>query len=144
MQGSPGARTELLNRQHPHTIERQHVTNAITGRDRGSHPGPRAGKGGGDVKRTARFAAAAAVILVAGAVGWGMTGAALGDELLKIGAPVAATGPTAREGVLTKQGYDLWAETVNTRGGIRVGGKAYKVQIVYYDDQSKPQTSAEL
>ena len=96
------------------------------------------------MKRTARFAAAAAVILVAGAAGWGTAGAALGDELLKIGAPVAATGPTAREGVLTKQGYDLWAETVNTRGGIRVGGKAYKVQIVYYDDQSKPQTSAEL
>src|SRR5437016_5662196 len=97
------ARTELLNHhQHPHALERQHVINAITGRDWGSHPGPRAGKGGRDVKRTARFAAAAAAIVVAGAVGWGTAGAAPGDELLKIGAPVAATGPTAREGVLTK------------------------------------------
>src|SRR5207302_9349339 len=96
------------------------------------------------VKTSAGFAAAAAAIVFDGAVGWGTAGAAPGDELMEIGAPVAATGPTARESVLTKQGYDLWAETVNTRGGIKAGGKAYKVQIVYYDDQSKPQTSAEL
>ena len=71
-------------------------------------------------------------------------GPASGDEMLRIGAPLAATGADAREGALTKAGYDLWAETVNTRGGIKVGGTAYKVQIVYYDDQSKPQISAEL
>jgi branched-chain amino acid transport system substrate-binding protein len=67
-----------------------------------------------------------------------------GEEILKIGAPLAATGADAREGALTKQGYDLWADTVNARGGITVGGTAYKVQIVYEDDQSKAQISAEL
>ncbi|HKW93150.1 MAG TPA: amino acid ABC transporter substrate-binding protein [Methylomirabilota bacterium] len=70
--------------------------------------------------------------------------AAAPQEILKIGAPLAATGPQAREGALAKQGYDLWADTVNARGGVKVDGKAYTVQIVYYDDQSKPQTSAEL
>lgn len=83
-------------------------------------------------------------VVVAGAlVGWA-GGPARGDEVLKIGAPLAATGADAREGALTKQGYDLWAETVNARGGIKVGNAAYKVQIIYYDDQSRPQTSAEL
>jgi branched-chain amino acid transport system substrate-binding protein len=69
---------------------------------------------------------------------------ARGAEVLKIGAPLAATGPDAREGALTKDGYDLWAEAANARGGVKVGNASYRVQIVYYDDQSKPQTSAEL
>ncbi len=86
---------------------------------------------------------AAAVIVASTLIG--IAGSpAPGQEFLKIGAPLSATGPTAKEGALAKQGYDLWAETVNTRGGIQVGGKTYKVQIVYYDDQSKPQVSAEL
>jgi len=69
---------------------------------------------------------------------------ARGAEVLKIGAPLAATGKDAREGALAKQGYDLWAETVNAHGGLKIGSKTYTVKIVYYDDQSKPQISAEL
>ncbi|HTX52444.1 MAG TPA: amino acid ABC transporter substrate-binding protein [Candidatus Baltobacteraceae bacterium] len=65
-------------------------------------------------------------------------------DVLAIGAPLAATGADAREGALSKQGYDLWADTVNAKGGIPVGGKHYQVRILYYDDQSKPQISAEL
>ncbi|HKV43300.1 MAG TPA: amino acid ABC transporter substrate-binding protein [bacterium] len=91
-----------------------------------------------------RFAVALAAICVVGALGWGTNGPALGQEILKIGAPLAVTGADAREGALTKDGYDLWAETVNTRGGIKVGTTTYKAQLVYYDDQSKPQVSAEL
>ncbi len=89
------------------------------------------------------IAALTATILTAVVIG-NVGGTAVGEEMLKIGAPLAVTGPDAREGALTKAGYDLWAETVNTRGGIKVGAKAYKVQLIYYDDQSKPQTSAEL
>ena len=91
-----------------------------------------------------RLIAALTATAVAALLIWSAGGTAGGEEVLRIGAPLAATGPDAREGALTKQGYDLWAETVNTRGGIKVGNKSYKVQIVYYDDQSKPQTSAEL
>jgi branched-chain amino acid transport system substrate-binding protein len=94
--------------------------------------------------RHVRWAAALAVAAVAGTLVWGTGGPSQAQEVLKIGAPLAATGADAREGALTKQGYDLWAEAVNARGGITVGGTAYKVQILYYDDQSKPQTSAEL
>ncbi|HEX4834979.1 MAG TPA: amino acid ABC transporter substrate-binding protein [bacterium] len=83
-------------------------------------------------------------MIVATALAGAVTGPSRGAEVLKIGAPLAATGADAREGALTKQGYDLWAETVNARGGIKVGGTQYTVQIVYYDDQSKAQISAEL
>src|SRR5437588_6115245 len=96
------------------------------------------------VGRYRRLAGALTALIVLGTLAWGAGGPAGGQEILKIGAPLAATGADAREGALTKQGYDLWVETVNTRGGIKVGGTAYKAQILYYDDQSKPQISAEL
>jgi branched-chain amino acid transport system substrate-binding protein len=96
------------------------------------------------VARYARCVASLVAVLVVGTLVWGIGSPATGADILKIGAPLAATGADAREGALTKAGYDLWAESVNTRGGIKVGNTAYKVQLVYYDDQSKPQISAEL
>ncbi len=94
--------------------------------------------------RGLRFLGALIAVLTATAFGLGIPRPARAEEVLKIGAPLAATGADAREGALAKQGYDLWAETVNATGGIKVGDKHYKVQIIYYDDQSKPQISAEL
>ena len=101
-------------------------------------------QGGMRMSRYARHLAAFVAVFVAGALVWGVSGPAVGEGILKIGAPLAATGADAREGALTKDGYDLWAETANTRGGVKVGNTPYKVQIIYYDDQSKPQISAEL
>jgi ABC-type branched-subunit amino acid transport system substrate-binding protein len=46
------------------------------------------------------------------------------------------TGPLAPEAIKQQQGYDLWAEQANKAGGISVGGKKYKVEIVYADYQS--------
>src|SRR5262249_36212616 len=77
------------------------------------------------------FALVAALVSVS--LSQGFVGLARAEDVIKIGAPLAATGAEAREGVLAKQGYDLWAETVNARGGIKVADKTYKVQIVYYD-----------
>lgn len=70
--------------------------------------------------------------------------AASAQDALKLGAAVSLTGPFSREGQLLRDGYDLWKDTVNAQGGIKVGGKTYKVEIVYYDDESKAQTSARL
>jgi len=95
------------------------------------------------VRSKSRVLIALAAVVVMGALGV-TAGALHGEEILKLGAPLAATGADAREGALAKQGYDLWADAVNARGGIKAGPHTYKVQIVYYDDQSKAQTSAEL
>ena len=62
--------------------------------------------------------------------------AAHAQETIRFGAPLPITGPLAPEAVKQKQGYDLWAETVNKAGGINVGGKRMKVEIVYTDYQS--------
>ena len=53
-------------------------------------------------------------------------------------------GRLAKEGGYVKDGYTLWMETVNTKGGIKVGNDNYKVEIVFYDDKGDPQTGAKL
>ncbi len=65
-------------------------------------------------------------------------------EVLKLGAAVSFTGKYAKEGDLLKKGYELWKDTVNANGGIKIGNKRYKVEIVYYDDQSNPKRAAKL
>jgi branched-chain amino acid transport system substrate-binding protein len=63
----------------------------------------------------------------------GGTAGANAQEVMRIGAPLPLTGPLSPEGVKQQRGYDLWAETANGKGGIKVGGKNYKVEIVYVD-----------
>lgn len=66
------------------------------------------------------------------------------DGTLVFGAPISLTGSTAKEGALTRDGYDLWRDTYNKNGGINVGGKHYKIETKYYDDASNAQQSATL
>jgi len=63
---------------------------------------------------------------------------------LLFGAPISLTGSLAKEGGLTRDGYELWKETANANGGINVAGKHYLVATKYYDDTSNAQTSATL
>ena len=55
------------------------------------------------------------------------------QDVIRIGAPLPLTGPLSPEGTKQKQGYDLWAEVANSKGGVKAGGKSYKVEIVYVD-----------
>lgn len=65
-------------------------------------------------------------------------------DVIKIGASLSLTGNLSRLGTMVKSGYELWSEAVNAAGGIQVGDKKLKVEMVYYDDQSDNQTSAKL
>lgn len=67
-----------------------------------------------------------------------------GDGPIKVGAAVSSTGKFAIEGVSTRHGYELWEEQVNERGGIDVGGTKRPVEVIYYDDQSDPETAVKL
>ncbi len=62
---------------------------------------------------------------------------------IRIGAPLPMTGPLAPEGMKQKRGYDLWAEVANAKGGIKAGGKTYKVEIVYFDYASNTPRSVQ-
>lgn len=72
-----------------------------------------------------------AVTLIASALCVGS--AANAQDIIRIGAPLPLTGPLSPEGMKQQRGNNLWAETVNAKGGIKAGGKTYKVEIVYVD-----------
>jgi branched-chain amino acid transport system substrate-binding protein len=62
----------------------------------------------------------------------------------KVGVALSLSGIFSKDAGLFKEVYDLWAETVNKTGGIKVKGTGYPVRITYYDDESSPQKSAQL
>ncbi|HTN65908.1 MAG TPA: amino acid ABC transporter substrate-binding protein [Burkholderiaceae bacterium] len=64
------------------------------------------------------------------------TSAAAAPDVIRIGAPIPLTGALSPEAAKLQSGYDLWVETVNKSGGIKVGDKKFKVEMVYADYQS--------
>lgn len=71
-------------------------------------------------------------------------GIAEAQNVIKIGVPISTTGALANEAKLTADGYKFWAEWTNEHGGLDVGGKKYKIQLIFYDDQSSVDRSAQL
>jgi branched-chain amino acid transport system substrate-binding protein len=72
------------------------------------------------------------------------TAAASGEDEIVLGAPVSLTGKYSIDGKNTKDGYDLAVRRINEMGGVKVGGKPYKLKIVYYDDESTSARGAQL
>jgi branched-chain amino acid transport system substrate-binding protein len=66
------------------------------------------------------------------------------EPTLVLGASLSMTGSLAREGGLTKEGYELCAKVVNDKGGVPVGDKKLKLEVRFQDDTSKPDTAAQL
>ena len=64
------------------------------------------------------------------------------DDTIRLGAAVSITGKYSTNGKNTKDGYDLAVKAVNDAGGVKVGGKSYKIEVVYYDDESTPARGA--
>ncbi len=89
-----------------------------------------------------KLALLAVAVVVAFACG-GTAAPATGAPII-LGAPLGITGSLAKESELTKQGYDLWLDWINARGGIVVNGVKHPVQIKYYDDTSDANQSAVL
>jgi branched-chain amino acid transport system substrate-binding protein len=58
------------------------------------------------------------------------------DDTLKIGTPLALTGALADAGIKQQQGYDICVDAVNAKGGVKIGGKSQKIELVKYDYQS--------
>jgi len=94
--------------------------------------------------RLGSFLAGLAVLLAAcGNSGSGTPAPSTGAPII-FGAAVSLTGSQSKEGGLTKQGYDLWLDWINQRGGILVNNAKHPVQIIYEDDQSNANLSATL
>jgi branched-chain amino acid transport system substrate-binding protein len=90
------------------------------------------------VRKLALLAAAAVAAVACG------SGTSTGQTTITLGAPLGLTGSLTKESTLTQQGYNLWLDWINARGGIVVNGVKHPVVIKYYDDTSNANQSAVL
>src|SRR5690606_16401760 len=65
------------------------------------------------------------------------------DATIRCGAVTSLSGADRFGGNLTRRGYDFWAETINAKGGVEIGGQRYRVEMLYGDDQSQPASGAD-
>ena len=86
-----------------------------------------------------------AVCLVLSPFAWvGARSARAQAKEIRIGVAIALSGIFGRDGNLKKEAYDLWAETVNAKGGFLIKGQRYPLKLTYYDDESSEVKSAQL
>lgn len=74
----------------------------------------------------------------------GTASSASAQETIKIGAPLALTGGLADEGKKQDLVWKMWVEKINAAGGIAVGDKKLKVELIEYDYQSEGQRASQL
>src|SRR5262249_49529939 len=65
------------------------------------------------------------------------TSSAIAQETLTIGFTASQTGRLNNDSTSQMRGFEMWRDDVNSAGGIRAGGKTYKVNFVSYDDESQ-------
>tara|TARA_B100000315_G_scaffold163003_1_gene151454 strand:- start:1127 stop:2365 length:1239 start_codon:yes stop_codon:yes gene_type:complete len=86
------------------------------------------------------FVSAIALILSSTSISFSKV---VGDKII-LGAAVSLTGKYSTNGKHTQNGYNLAVERINSMGGVEVGGKTYKFDIIYYDDESNSGRAAQL
>ena len=64
--------------------------------------------------------------------------------VIRLGAAVSLTGKYSSNGAFTRKGYDLAVTKINEAGGVTVAGKPYRLEVIYYDDESTPARGAQL
>jgi branched-chain amino acid transport system substrate-binding protein len=94
--------------------------------------------------RTLAGVVAAAMVLAVTGCGSKEAPEAVDTGGLVLGASLALTGATAKEGTLTKEGYEVCKKVINDKGGVNVGGTKQPLDIQYQDDTSKADVSAQL
>jgi branched-chain amino acid transport system substrate-binding protein len=61
----------------------------------------------------------------------------LAEDTITIGFTASQTGKLNNDSTAQLRGFELWRDEVNAAGGIKAGGKQYKVNFVTYDDESQ-------
>jgi len=85
------------------------------------------------------MAAAAGMAVIAGAAS-----SAKAQDTIKFGAPLALTGGLADEAKKQDAVWAMWLAKVNAAGGINVGGKKMKVELIKYDYQTNGTRAGQL
>jgi branched-chain amino acid transport system substrate-binding protein len=67
-----------------------------------------------------------------------------GPETIKIGINAPITGDIPKVGEGTKFAAEMWLEDINAAGGLQVGEKKYKVELVIEDNESKAESAVKV
>ena len=86
------------------------------------------------------FISAVAILLSTSVVSFAKV---VGDKIV-LGAAISLTGKYSSNGVHTQNGYNMAVDRINMMGGVKVGAKTYKFEIIYYDDESNSGRAAQL
>ena len=73
--------------------------------------------------------------------GLGVCAFAKGPESIRIGVNAPLTGDIPKVGEGTKFAAKMWLDDANAAGGIEVGGKKYKVELIIEDNESKAESA---
>jgi branched-chain amino acid transport system substrate-binding protein len=65
-------------------------------------------------------------------------------DTITLGSAISFTGKYSTNGIHASNGYNLAVRMINAAGGVKVGGKSYKLAVKYYDDESTPARGAQL
>jgi branched-chain amino acid transport system substrate-binding protein len=57
-------------------------------------------------------------------------------DMIVLGSALSLTGPSALGGTSSREGYELAIRKINENGGVKVGGRTYRLVLRYYDDES--------
>lgn len=63
---------------------------------------------------------------------------------ITVGFTVSRTGALNVDSLEQYRGFELWRDQVNAAGGIKAGGKSYKIQFTSYDDESNSKRVQQL
>jgi branched-chain amino acid transport system substrate-binding protein len=83
------------------------------------------------------MALAAAGLFLTAATAWSA-------DTIVLGTAISQTGKYAREGKFYVDAYAMTVEAINKSGGVKVGGKPYRLELKMYDDQSDPNLCVRL
>jgi branched-chain amino acid transport system substrate-binding protein len=83
------------------------------------------------------MALAAAGLFLTAATAWSA-------DTIVLGTAISQTGKYAREGKFYVDAYIMTVDAINKAGGVKVGGKSYKLELKMYDDQSDPNLCVRL
>ncbi|HTJ01525.1 MAG TPA: amino acid ABC transporter substrate-binding protein [Methylovirgula sp.] len=86
------------------------------------------------MKHTIAALGTAALLAFSTASAW--TATAQAEDVIKLGASVQLTGLNANIGRYYRDAYNLTIDKINAAGGVKVGGKTYKLSLAILDNQS--------
>ncbi|MDC1383187.1 amino acid ABC transporter substrate-binding protein [Candidatus Puniceispirillum sp.] len=92
-----------------------------------------------------KYSIAAGAVLAVGLAGIAAPAVAKveGDTII-LGSAISLSGKYSTNGLHTQRGYDFAVDRINEKGGVKVGGKSYKLKVKYYDDESTPARATQL